>query len=906
MAVVVLLLLLLLLLGARRRSLAATQDTATTTTTTTTTTARGDDERPLTASRASVEPLALAGIRELVKRRAPLDDAKWIHVRLADVRVIAPGANAKEAYSYAVSARVDPDADLANAVGLFVEGTSPTAVARGLRDFYANECGVELVSWADPSRPAFPCVDTLIQRETPLQRVVRLVPFSNRYAFNVVTFAYSFKLWKWARWEQELDWLALRGVNVALAHVGQESVFRRAFASAVGSSPVALAAFECSVAYAAWCRMGNVKGLGSRESPEFHQGQMRLAHAIVRRMLELGISPVFPGFSGFVPDDVAVDRVKGRKPMGWSGMPTAVTEVGRVEPLSKTHSLLGKAVVLAFLDEFREELKTQAALAAARRDATVVPRGASRPASTPLRIHFSVDVFNENGPTQKDDARLGAFAAALYDPMRDAVLERFGDAGAEAVVVTQLWFMANDRFYWTTRRAREFLDGFPPGKSLLLDLHGELRPQFPKLPRDRRPDTALCVLHNFGGNNGLGGELHKSVLAVQSAAKAGLQGVGIAPEGVEQNEVVYDAALGVSWVPPSSSSSVAAAVVMVEHWLPAWVRARYRFSDANDPRLAAAQNAWTCASNTVYSRPYETAGGGVYKSLWELRPIGVDLRRVGFMPTDVRHDPRLFISCAQGLLGALDTRASGRASAPPPTSALLYDVVDFARQTLSDAAAVVVGENVARARRETSATAAAQAASSWLEVEKDMRDLFDRVDDLLGTHPAFRTPTGLSRDDKMVLTLWHESNNGLLADYASKQLSGELLRQVHQKRWNVFLDAAKQNRARTRADWAALDAAMRSVEMAWVDAPSPLETDAHAAADPPDAASVSAAAARALSFAASLLTRHASQGKSVSPQPVSGSFLDFAGSGSSGVFDSDSGDVDDESDSFGGGVGAWR
>ena len=278
-AVVVLLLLLLLLLGARRRSLAATQDT-TTTTTTTTTTARGDDERPLTASRASVEPLALAGIRELVKRRAPLDDAKWIHVRLADVRVIAPGANAKEAYSYAVSARVDPDADLANAVGLFVEGTSPTAVARGLRDFYANECGVELVSWADPSRPAFPCVDTLIQRETPLQRVVRLVPFSNRYAFNVVTFAYSFKLWKWARWEQELDWLALRGVNVALAHVGQESVFRRAFASAVGSSPVALAAFECSVAYAAWCRMGNVKGLGSRESPEFHQGQMRLAHAL--------------------------------------------------------------------------------------------------------------------------------------------------------------------------------------------------------------------------------------------------------------------------------------------------------------------------------------------------------------------------------------------------------------------------------------------------------------------------------------------------------------------------------------------------------------------------------------------------------------------------------------------------
>ena len=32
--------------------------------------------------------------------------------------------------------------------------------------------------------------------------------------------------WDWARWEQEIDWAVLWGVNLVLAYTGQEEIFK--------------------------------------------------------------------------------------------------------------------------------------------------------------------------------------------------------------------------------------------------------------------------------------------------------------------------------------------------------------------------------------------------------------------------------------------------------------------------------------------------------------------------------------------------------------------------------------------------------------------------------------------------------------------------------------------------------
>ena len=41
-----------------------------------------------------------------------------------------------------------------------------------------------------------------------------------RYNMNVCTFGYSYAHWDWKRWEREIDWMALNGINMPLAFVG--------------------------------------------------------------------------------------------------------------------------------------------------------------------------------------------------------------------------------------------------------------------------------------------------------------------------------------------------------------------------------------------------------------------------------------------------------------------------------------------------------------------------------------------------------------------------------------------------------------------------------------------------------------------------------------------------------------
>ena len=42
--------------------------------------------------------------------------------------------------------------------------------------------------------------------------------------------SYSMTWWSWDRWQQELDLMALNGINLALAFTGQELAAQRAFA----------------------------------------------------------------------------------------------------------------------------------------------------------------------------------------------------------------------------------------------------------------------------------------------------------------------------------------------------------------------------------------------------------------------------------------------------------------------------------------------------------------------------------------------------------------------------------------------------------------------------------------------------------------------------------------------------
>ena len=47
------------------------------------------------------------------------------------------------------------------------------------------------------------------------------------YYMNVCTLTYTSWNWDWERWEQEIDWMALHGINLVLAYTGREYVYRK-------------------------------------------------------------------------------------------------------------------------------------------------------------------------------------------------------------------------------------------------------------------------------------------------------------------------------------------------------------------------------------------------------------------------------------------------------------------------------------------------------------------------------------------------------------------------------------------------------------------------------------------------------------------------------------------------------
>ena len=53
--------------------------------------------------------------------------------------------------------------------------------------------------------------------------------FEHSYYLNVCTFSYSMAWWDAKRWRREVDYMAMKGVDIALAFTGQEYVWLEAY-----------------------------------------------------------------------------------------------------------------------------------------------------------------------------------------------------------------------------------------------------------------------------------------------------------------------------------------------------------------------------------------------------------------------------------------------------------------------------------------------------------------------------------------------------------------------------------------------------------------------------------------------------------------------------------------------------
>jgi len=95
----------------------------------------------------------------------------------------------------------------------------------------------------------------LLIAPTPL-RMVSAVAW--RYAYNVCTYGYTMPFWNFTQFEEEIDRLALWGINLPLAFQGQEYVWHRFYVS-LGLNETEINAFLAGPAFLPWNRMGNMQ-----------------------------------------------------------------------------------------------------------------------------------------------------------------------------------------------------------------------------------------------------------------------------------------------------------------------------------------------------------------------------------------------------------------------------------------------------------------------------------------------------------------------------------------------------------------------------------------------------------------------------------------------------------------------
>lgn len=195
-----------------------------------------------------------------------------------------------------------------------VRGNNYVSIATGINWYLKYYAGINL-SWNGMQADLPEVLPPVLKKER------HETDLKLRYDFNYCTFSYSMAFWDWKRWEQEIDWMALHGINLPLAMVGTDVVWKNVLEE-LGYTREEINAFIAGPGFQAWWPMNNLEGWGGPNPDSWYERQEELQKRILKRMREYGIEPVLPGYSGMVPHN-AKDRLglNVADPGRWNGYP---------------------------------------------------------------------------------------------------------------------------------------------------------------------------------------------------------------------------------------------------------------------------------------------------------------------------------------------------------------------------------------------------------------------------------------------------------------------------------------------------------------------------------------------------------------------------------------------------------
>lgn len=602
---------------------------------------------------------------------------------------------------------------------LIIEGNNPVSMAVGL-NWYLKYLANIHISWNNPTQalpPRLPLPQKPLHLSTDMKR---------RYYLNYCTFSYSMPFWDENRWMQEIDWMALHGINMPLSLTGAEVVWRNILLR-LGYTADEAKEFIAGPAYMAWWQMNNLEGWGGPLPDEWFDRQERLQKKIVGRMRSLGIEPVLPGYSGMVPRNI------GQK-LGFD-----VADPGKWCGFNRP----------AFLQPDDEHFDS---IARIYYDELTRLYGKSR--------YYSMDPFHEGGSSK----------GVNLDRAGRKLLTLMKEANTDAKWVMQSWH-ANPR--------KEMIANLPKGEIIVLDLYSEKTPKWRREGVYADHDWLYCMLLNFGGNVGMHGRMDSLVGGYYDALSMPqgneIRGIGATPEGIENNPVMYELLFELPWRRERFD---------VSEWLRGYQKARYGKEDAD---VAVA---WTALANTVYNAPTDYEGEGTVESLLCARPEWNPQSASTWGCSRLFYDPDSTALAAASMIKAAprfkgnvnyeyDLADIRRQANADHANSLLRRMAKY--REAGDSASIVplADEFLQLILRQ----------DSLLEGSRGM-DVADWLRQAAMAARSDKDRELYLRNAATLITVWGDSvacNEGGLKDYSHREWAG-VLSDLYYKRWKAFFD----------------------------------------------------------------------------------------------------------------------
>jgi len=569
----------------------------------------------------------------------------------------------------------------------------------------------------------------------------------NSITSTIVTFSYTSAFWTWEDWELELDWLALRGVNLPLAWVGQEKILVESFQE-LGLTDAEINSYLSGPAFQAWNRFGNIQGSWGGDLPmEWIDNQFELQKNITKRMVELGMTPVLPCFTGFVPR--AITRVLPNATVvngsAWNGFATEYTNVTFLEPTDPAFEKLQ----ISFISKQAEALGN-------------------------ITHFYTLDQYNENDPFSDSPDYLRGVS--------NNTMKSLKAVDPEAIWLMQGWLFYSSSKFWTQPNVKAYLGGVSDNSDMLvLDLFSESHPQWnnARVNSYYGKPWIWCQLHDYGGNMGLYGQILNVTInpidALANSNSGSLVGFGLTMEGQEGNEIMYDLLLDQAW---------SGSPIDTETYFYDWVTRRYTGNGAIPNDLYAA---WDMMRTTVYNNTNATTEA-VTKSIFELSPnIKGMVDRTGHHATTINYNTSILSDAWHLMYAAANTNPSLW-----DNPAFQYDMVDVTRQVLSNNFNTIYSTLISTYHISNSNATIAP-------LVQNLTSLLTTIDSVLSTNPSFSLSTWLNTarslstnstiqsfyeyNARNQITLW--GPKGEINDYASKSWGG-LVSGYYVPRWKIF------------------------------------------------------------------------------------------------------------------------